>query len=144
VTPDELHDRYVAEIDKRGGTDKYIDGVEERELMQIAIQHGFPPERARAVVVEVCREKGYVIEASLVQEIRDRLKSRSRTDGTIDRTGFDDVVRETAVQLARTTRSPQDVLLLVVNTMDDAGYRRARSWWQPDWYGRVKKRIGMN
>jgi K+ transporter len=144
VTAEELHDRYVAEIDKRGLDDKYIDGVEERELMQIAIQHGFPPERARAVVVDVCREKGYVIEASLVQFIREKLKLRARTDGSLDPAGFDEIVRETATQLARTTRSPRDVQQLVANTMDDAGYRRARPWWQPDWLQRLRNRKGMN
>jgi hypothetical protein len=144
MTADELHDRYVAEIDKRGGTDKYIDGVEERELMQIAIQHGFPPERARAVVVDVCREKGYVIEASLVQFIREQLKSKAKPDGSLDRDGYDAVVREASGRLIQTTRSPRDVLQLVANTMDDAGYRRARPWWRLDWLHRLRNRGGIN
>ncbi len=140
MTPDALHARYVAEIDKRGSDDKYIDGVEERELMQIAIQHGFPPERARAVVVDVCREKGYVIEASVVQFIRERLKARAKADGSLDRAGYEEVVREVAGRLAQTTRSPLDVSRLVQDTMDDAGYRRAMPWWQPEWLRRLRSR----
>lgn len=143
MTAEELHDRYVAEIDKRGGSDKYIDGVEERELMQIAIQHGFPPERARAVVVDVCKEKGYVIEASLVQAIRERLKSVSRADGTIDRIDFEGVVHETTNRLEKTTRSIQEARQLVLNTMEDAGYRTAQSWWQSSWIRDLRNRIGM-
>lgn len=144
MTPEELHDRYVAEIDKRGGNDKYIDGVEERELMQIAIQHGFPLERARGFVVDVCREKGYVIEATLVQAIREKLKSQARPDGTIDRGGFHEVVRQVLPSVSNTTRSHSDVLQLVVNTMDDSGIRRVKKWWHPDWYSRLKKRIGLS
>lgn len=144
MTADELHDRYVAEIDKRGGTDKYIDGVEERELMQIAIQHGFPLERARAFVVEVCREKGYVIEATIVQTIREKLKAMARPDGTLDRAAYDDVVRQALAGVAATTRNRHDVEQLVATTMEDAGLRRLQSWWRPEWYSRVKKRIGWN
>ncbi len=144
MTPEELHDRYVAEIDRRGSNDKYIDGVEERELMQIAIQHGFPVERARAFVVDVCREKGYVIEATLVQTIREKLKSQARPDGTIDRGRFQEVVRQVLPDVANTTRSHSDVLQLVVNTMDDSGIRRLKKWWHLDWYSRLKKQIGLN
>ncbi|MBL8866323.1 MAG: hypothetical protein JNK93_12255 [Planctomycetia bacterium] len=144
MTAAELHDRYVAEIDKRGIDDKYIDGVEERELMQIAIQHGFPPERARAVVVDVCREKGYVIEASLVQFIREQLKLKAKSDGSLDRAAYEAVIREASGRLALTTRSPREVMQLVESTMDDSGYRRARPWWQPDWLRRLTNRGGIN
>lgn len=143
MTPDELHARYVAEIDRRGGADKYIDGVEERELMQIAIQHGFPLERARAFVVDVCREKGYVIEATVVQFVREKLKSVARPDGTVDKSGFDDLVRQVMLAVQKTTRSANDVVQLVATTLDDAGIRRVGTWWRSGWFARLKKRFGL-
>lgn len=144
MTTEELHDRYIQEIEKRGDPDKYIDGIEERELMQIAIQHGFPPDRARAFVVGVCQEKGYVIEASIVQLIREKLKQHSKPDGTIDRVGFNTIVESILSELAQTTRTRHEILQLVVNTMDDLGYRHSKKWWHPNWYLQLKKQIGLN
>lgn len=143
MSPEELHSRYVAEIEKRGFDDKYIDGVEERELMQIAIQHGFPLERARGFLTDVCKEKGYVIEATVVQLIRDMLKSQAGGKGSVARAGFEAVVRAALGLVAGTTRGERDVRKLVVTTMDDTGIARAKKWWTRDWYSRMKRDLGV-
>lgn len=143
MSPDELHARYVAEIENRGRDDKYIDGVEERELMQIAIQHGFSAERARSLLVDVCRERGYVIEATVVQLIRDQLATTGRTDRRINRSAFDAVVNQAVGEVRGTTRTRNDVLKLVVAAMDDGGFTRAKTWWGRDWYSRLKRDLGI-
>jgi hypothetical protein len=143
MSPEELHSRYVAEIEKRGFDDRYIDGVEERELMQIAIQHGFPLERARGFLADVCREKGYVIEATVVQQIRDLLTAHAAGKGTVERAGFETVVRTALGLVSGTTRGERDVRKLVVTTMDDNGISRAKKWWTRDWYSRMKRDLGV-
>lgn len=143
MSPEELHARYTREIENRGRDDKYIDGVEERELMQIAIQHGFSAERARSLLVEVCRQRGYVIEATVVQLIRDQLAAAGRSNHAIDRTAFDTVVQYAVAQVRGTTRTEHDVRKLVMATMDDGGFVRARKWWAGDWYSRMKRDLGI-
>ena len=143
MSPEELQSRYVAEIEKRGKDDRYIDGVEERELMQIAIQHGFSTERARTVLTDVCRDRGYVIEAVVVQHIREKLLANAARNRAIRQRAFESVVRETAGLVGGTTRTDRDVRKLVVNTMDDTGITRVKPWWGGDWYSRMKRDLGI-
>ena len=143
MSPDELQARFLSEIEKRAVDDKYIDGIEERELLQIAIQHGFGTEWARTFLADVCRRKGYVIEASVVQLIRDRVRAAARADGTIDRTGFEQVVEDARRAVAGTTRTDRDVRALVVTTLEDAGPARVRAGFFTNWYARMKKELGL-
>ena len=143
MSPDELQGRFLAEIEKRAVDDKYIDGIEERELLQIAIQHGFGTDWARTFLADVCRQKGYVIEASVVRLIREKLKAATRSDGTIDRGGFERVVTDAVQAVAGTTRTPRDVRALVVTTLEDAGTPRVKAGWFTNWYARLKKELGV-
>jgi hypothetical protein len=143
MSPDQLHQRFLAEIEKRAVDDKYIDGVEERELLQIAIQHGFGTDWARTFLADVCKRKGYVIEAAVVQLIRERLKAATRVDGTIDRVGFERVVTDAVGAVSGTTRTPRDVRTLVVTTLEDAGSPRVKRGWFSNWYARMKRDLGV-
>jgi uncharacterized protein YqeY len=143
MTAEQLHTRYVTEIDKRGRDDKYIDGVEERELMQIAIQHGFAPERARAFLTDVCQEKGYIIEAAVVRQIREKLQSHSQSGQHLEQSAFETIVRDAKQLVATTTRSDQEVRKLVVNTIDDCGLKCRKKWGLIDWYAKTKQQLGI-
>jgi hypothetical protein len=143
MSPDELSQRFVAEIEKRAVEDKYIDGIEERELLQIAIQHGFGTDWARTFLSDVCRQKGYVIEASVVRVIREKLRAAARSDGTIDKGGFEGVVADARKELAGTARTDRDARVLVVTTMEDTGAVKARRGLFTNWYARVKKELGV-
>lgn len=134
MTSDELQQRFIAEIEKRGVEDKYIDGLEERELMQIGLQHGYSSEQARSFLINICKEKGYVIEAAVVQRIRESL----RRHGSVSRRGFDEIVNETRPVIAGTTRNERDLRKLVLNTLDDSAARIRRGWFS-DWYARLKR-----
>jgi hypothetical protein len=143
MSPDQLHERFLTEIEKRAVDDKYIDGIEERELLQIAIQHGFGTDWARTFLADVCKRKGYVIEASVVQLIRDKLKAATRADGTIDRAGFERVVTDAAGAVSGTTRTNRDVRALVVTTLEDTGSPRVKRGWLTNWYARLKRELGL-
>ncbi len=144
MTNAELQSRYIREIDRRGSDDRYIDGIEERELMQIAIQHGFPIEQARSFVIDVCQQKGYVIEAAVIQSIREKLNTIVKSDRTILPDDFEKVVDQVVPTVSQTTRSRNDIRILVNQTVEDVGYRLKRSWWNHDWIERIKKRLGLS
>jgi hypothetical protein len=137
MTAEELQQRFVAEIEKRAVDDKYIDGLEERELLQIGLQHGYSTEQARSFLVAVCAQRGYVIEAAVVQRIRESLRRRER----INRQSFEDIVNETRPAIAGTTRNDSDLRRLVVTTLDDSAARIRRGWFS-DWYARLKRDLG--
>jgi hypothetical protein len=137
MTAEQLHARYLTEIEKRGRDDKYIDGTEERELMQIAIQHGFAPERAREFLTEVCRQK-------VVQAIREKLQSHTQSGGLLARSSFESVVREATSQVSGTTRTDRDIRRLVVATIEDVGLKCQKTWGLLDWYASAKTKLGMS
>ena len=137
MTTDELQTRFLAEIEARGRDDKYIDGLEERELLQIALQHGYPTEQARRFLVEACETRGYVIEAAVVQRVRASL----RQHGRVSRRGFERIVNEVRPILAGTTRSEADLRRLVLTTLDDSA-TRIRKGWFGNWYQRAKREVG--
>lgn len=137
MTTEELQQRFLREIDARGVDDKYIDGLEERELLQIGLQHGYTTDQARSFLVSACKERGYVIEAAVVQSIRESLRQRLRPCG-LDRRGFDTIVDDTRPALAGTTRSEVDLRRLVVTTIDDSAPRIRRGWFT-DWFAKVKR-----
>jgi hypothetical protein len=143
MSPDELPQRFLAEIDKRAADDRYIDGLEERELLQIAIQHGFGPDWARQVLTDACRERGYVVEAAVVRLIRDRLKAAVDAGGRLTRGRFERVVGDALGAVRGTARTDADVRRLVVTTMEDAGLNRIKRGWFGDWYGRLKRELGV-
>jgi len=137
MTTDELRGRFIAEIEARGRDDKYIDGLEERELLQIAVQHGFSTDEARRFLVEVCQSRGYVIEAAVVQRIRDSL----RQFGCVSRRGFERIVNDVRPSVMGTTRSDADLRRLVATTLDDSAVR-IRTGWFGDWFARLKREVG--
>jgi hypothetical protein len=137
MTSEELQQRFIAEIEKRAVDDKYIDGLEERELLQIGLQHGYSTEQVRNLLVSVCGQRGYVIEAAVVQRIRESLRRRE----CINHSGFEEIVNETRPALAGTTRNESDLRRLVLATLDDSAARIRRGWFH-DWYARLKRDLG--
>lgn len=142
MSPDELQQRFTDEIEKRAVDDKYIDGNEERELLQIALQHGFPTDWARNFLVEVCRTRGYAIEAAVVQLVRERLRSATLSDGRIDWRGFKSVVAEAKLAVAGTSKTESEIRKLVVTTMEDTGLNRVKTGWLGNWYRKLKRDVG--
>ncbi|CAN5532135.1 hypothetical protein BH11PLA2_BH11PLA2_39210 [soil metagenome] len=143
MTPDELQARFTAEIEKRAVFDRYIDGQEERELMQIGIQHGYDTQAARDFLVEVCTQRGYIIEAAVVTRIREQLRTAVRGDGLLDRQGYERVVKDARDAVNGTTRTESDVRRLVLITLNDAGSPQVKTGWFGNWFAKAKRHVGV-
>src|SRR5207248_5427078 len=89
---DEVKKRFVEEVKLRGFEDKYIDKNEEREILQIALQHGVGVDGARAALIQVCETNGYVIESKVMMQAKDLLDTLAGNDGKIDEKEFNDAV----------------------------------------------------
>src|SRR5580692_12186040 len=91
MSVEDIKKRFVNEIKLRAYDDKYIDKIEEREILEIAIQHNISIETARATLIQVCEENSYVIESVILKQIKDQLESASRKDGMVERQEFESV-----------------------------------------------------
>ncbi len=144
MSPEELHERFAIEIDQRALDDKYIDGMEERELLQIAIQHGFATDWARGNLAKICAERGYIIEAAVEKFLLVKLREQLAGEGRLTQAAFEKVVAEGIDAVRGTTRTAHDVRKLIVTAMEDHGLNRVRSGFFNNWYLRLKRDMGFN
>ena len=73
---DDIKKRFTNEIKLRAYDDKYIDKGEEREILQIAIQLGVSIDSARSALIQVCEENSYILETSIIKQIKDQVENR--------------------------------------------------------------------
>jgi len=141
VTPDAIKKRLVEEIKLRAYEDKYIDRAEEREILQLAITLGVTVDSARAALVQVCEENGYVMETTIFKLIRDQIEAAAGNDGAVDRKEFDLIFVNTraAVQGKKNDRA---VKVMIVTVIEESG-NKVRKGWFSNWYADLKRELGM-
>jgi hypothetical protein len=142
MSPDDIQSRFVDEIKLRAYDDRYIDKNEEREILQIAIQHGIGIDAARESLAEVCAREGYVLESTLFRLIKDQAVAAAGPAGKVDQKTFDEIV-QSAKAAAQGRRGERDLKKMVVTVMEDIGLDRSRSGWFGDWYASLKRDLGL-
>jgi hypothetical protein len=143
LTPDELKDRFLREIDRRGQTDRFIDADEERELLQIALAYGFDAARGRGLLTEACHARGYKTEREVRDRLRDRLTELTTGGHKLTRAEYEWLVAEAAKAVAGCARTDQDIRRLVLTAIEDTAGVRVRAGWFRDWFTSQKRRVGL-
>jgi hypothetical protein len=137
---DEVKKRFVEEVKLRGFDDKYIDKNEEREILQIALQHGVGVDGARAALIQVCEANGYIVESQVLKQAKDLLDTLAGNDGQIDQKEFNDAL---SFVRKRVEGKRNDIQLkrMLVEIIDDNAYKTSKGWFS-NWYAAVKKEVG--
>jgi hypothetical protein len=139
---DDIKKRFVDEIKLRAYDDRYIDKIEEREILQIAIQLGVDLESARAAFIQVCEEHDFVIESRVVKLIKDRVQAAAGADGTLDRSAFEAIV-SAATKAVNGKKNDREVKRMIVQVMEETANNKVRSGWFRNWYTSLKKDLGV-
>lgn len=142
MSPDEVKQRFVEEIKLRGYDDSYIDKNEEREILQIAIQHGVSIDNARLALVQVCTDESYILESAIMRQIKERVVSASETNGCVDRQTFDAILN-TVKHSVQNKKNDREVKKMIVQVMEASGNIRVKRNWFSNWYTSLKKDLGM-
>ena len=143
MSPDAIQARFIDEIKLRAYDDRYIDKNEEREILQIAIQQGIGIDSARADLASVCEQNGYVLESTLMQRIRVQAEAVVAAAGHLDREAFDRILADARSQ-AQGRKNDRELKKIAVLVIDDAGLNKVKTGWFTDWYGSLKRELGMN
>jgi len=138
---EDVKKRFVEEIKLRAYDDKYVDKNEEREILQIAIQQGISVDSGRAALAQVCEAQGYILESSVLKDIRDQCETASGNDGKIDQKEFELIVGN-AKRKIQGKKNDTQIKRMVVEVMEDAGLNKVKTGWFSDWYTQVKKDVG--
>ncbi|MCU0703572.1 MAG: hypothetical protein MUF18_06310 [Fimbriiglobus sp.] len=143
MTADDVKAKLLKEIHLRGYDDHYIDRDEEREILQIAVQLGVSYADARTDMTAVCKERGYVLESTIVRELTERLAVAIGPTGRLCHDDFERLVIEGAV-LADGKKSDREMRTLLVTLMEDTGHNLIKRGWFRDWYRELKKELGLS
>jgi hypothetical protein len=141
MTLDEVKRQFVEQVKLRAYDDKYIDKNEEREILQLALQHGVTVDSARAALAQVCEANGYVLESSALKAVREMIDIQAKNDGKIDEKEFGDAV---ALLKVRTEGKKNDIQCkrMVVEIIEDNSYKIKTGMFS-NWYSRVKREVGL-
>ena len=142
MSSDVIQARFVDEIKLRAYDDRYIDKNEEREILQIAIQQGIGIDAARADLARVCEQNGYVLESTLMGQIRTQAEAAVAAAGHLDREAFDRLFAD-AKAVTQGRKNDRELKKIAVLVIDDAGLNRVKAGWFTDWYGAIKRELGM-
>ncbi|HEY2909583.1 MAG TPA: hypothetical protein VGI99_05020, partial [Gemmataceae bacterium] len=116
MSDDEIKKRFVSEIEQRGYDDKFIDKNEEREILQIAIQLGVRIDNAKLALVQVCEEKGFIIESAIARQIRKEVDSADGAGGKVDRRGFDAILANARLAI-QGKKNDRDLQAMIVDAI---------------------------
>ena len=139
---DEIKKRFVNEIKLRAYDDKYIDKNEEREILQIAIQLGVSIDSARGALVQVCDEHSYVLETSILKQIKEQVETAAGNDGKVDQKEFD-LIFGNIKRAMQGKKNDREVKKMIVTVMEDTGNNKVKTGWFSDWYSALKKDLGI-
>ena len=139
---DEIKSRFVDEIKLRAFDDKYIDKIEEREILQIAIQLGVSIDSARPALIQVCDENGFVVESRITRLIKDQLQTAAGDGGAIDRKAFETIV-DAVKKAVNGKKNDREARRLVIRVMEETGNNNVKTGWFTNWYTRLKKDLGV-
>ena len=139
---DDIKKRFVNEIKLRAYDDKYIDKGEEREILQIAIQLGVSIESARAALVQVCDEHSYIMETTILKQIKDQVETAAGNDGMVDQKEFD-LIFGNIKRAMQSKKNDREIKKMIVQVMEDTGNNKIKTGWFSNWYTNLKKELGM-
>jgi hypothetical protein len=138
---DEIKKEFTEQVKLRAYDDKYIDKGEEREILQLALTRGVTVDSARSALGQVCESCGYVLESSVLREVKELLEIQAGNDGKIDQKEFNDAV---ALAKRKTQGKKNDVAVkrMVCEIIDDNAFKIKTGMFS-NWYAGVKKEIGL-
>jgi hypothetical protein len=141
MTLDEIKKQFVEQVKLRAYDDKYIDKGEEREILQLALQHGVTVDSARAALGQVCEANGYVLESRILADIKQSLEVASGNDGKIDEKEYKDAV---ALLKIKCNNKKNDIQCrrMVLELIDEIGFKTTSGWFS-SWFATEKKAVGL-
>jgi len=138
---DDVKKQFVEQVKLRAYDDKYIDKNEEREILQMALQHGVTVDSARAALAQVCESQGYVLESVAIKAVKEMIDIQAKNDGKIDEKEFGDAV---SLLKVRTEGKKNDLQCkrMVIEIIDENSYKIKTGLFS-NWYTRTKREVGM-
>jgi hypothetical protein len=139
---EDMKKRFVSEIKLRAYDDKYIDKIEEREILQIAITLGVSIESARTSLIQVCEEQNYIMESVIIKQIKDQVEIAAGNEGVVDQKMFE-LIYANVKHSMQGKKNDREIKKMIIQVMENTGNNKIKRGWFTNWYRSLKRDLGM-
>jgi len=125
----------------RAFDDKYIDKIEERDILQHGLGLGMTVDQARAALINTCQTNGYILESEIFRGFLENLESFVKRDGALSRHAFQEACA-LGKRLVGNVKGEIAVRRMLCRLIDDHGLPIRKGWFS-NWYASMKRELGL-
>lgn len=125
----------------RAFDDKYIDTIEERDILQQGLGLGMTVDQARQALMSTCRSQGYILESEISRDFLAKLEFFAIRDNGLTRRTFDEACA-LGMGLVGKIKGEIAVRRMHCRLIDDHGLRIRKGWFF-NWYASMKRGLGL-
>jgi len=140
---EDIRTRFLNEIKLRAYDDRYVDGKEEKEILQLAISMNVDIDTARMALVQVCENNNFILESVILRDAKAQFQASMGNDGKIEESEFN-LIFNTVKHKIQGKKNDVAIKKMLISLMMDNGFDSAiKSGWFSNWYNNIKKEVGL-
>ncbi len=142
MSTEDIKARFLNEIKLRAYDDRYVDRNEEKEILKLSVSMNVDIDTARMALAQVCEANGYILEGQILRDAKSQLEASAGNDGMVEESEFN-LVFATAKQKIQGKKNDVAIKRMLVELMEEHGLNKVKTGWFSNWYGNLKKDLGM-
>jgi len=143
MTLEQIREDFGKRLEARPAGDRYLDRPWEREALRFALGNGVTVDIARQALIEMCQDRGFLLESAVLRDARHRLTVRAAARQKIDEREFLELTafirNKLGGRLEETT-----IYRMLCEIIEDNQYPVHKGiLGENRWYERVRKTAGL-
>jgi hypothetical protein len=134
---------FLARMQTTASAGNYFDRQAERDALMSALSQGVTVDIARATLMDLCQQHGYLLESTVLRDARHKLSVLAANHGKISEKAFLDIT-DFVFQGLRSRLDEKSIRRMLCEVIDDHQYPIQRGFFSGNWYGRIKQQAGLN
>ena len=144
MTLEQVRDEFGKRLDARPAGDRYLDRPWEREALRFALENSVTVDIARQALMEMCQDRGFLLESTILRDARHRLSVRAAANQKIDEREFLEVTAFIRDKLGNRLEE-KSIHRMLCEIIEDNQYPIHKGiLGVDDWFDRVRKSAGLS
>ncbi len=144
MTLEQVRDEFGKRLDARPAGDRYLDRPWEREALRFALENSVTVDIARQALMEMCQDRGFLLESTILRDARHRLSVRAAANQKIDEREFLEVTAFIRDKLGNRLEE-KSIHRMLCEIIEDNQYPIHKGiLGMDDWFDRVRKSAGLS
>ncbi|MCE2804778.1 MAG: hypothetical protein LW700_06140 [Gemmataceae bacterium] len=143
MTIEQVRDDFGKRLQARPAGDRYLDRPWEREALRFALGNGVTVDIARQALIEMCQDRGFLLESTVLRDARHRLSVRAAANQKIDEREFGEVTAAIREKLGDRLEETT-IHRMLCEIIDDNQYPVHKGLFGENrWYEKVRNSAGL-